>query len=676
MTPTRHLAAIMFTDIVGYTALMGKDEEMALELLRLNRKIHLEFIGQYNGSLIKEIGDGNLVRFNSSIDAVNCAIAIQLSSFELLEAKVRIGIHLGDITHEGNDVFGDGVNIASRLQSVADPGGIYISESVQKSIRANKGIHTLYLGEFNLKNVDYPVKTYAIQGNGLPVPSPARIKRLTSNGKRNLINTSGFKYFLALLLLLSGILWFKNPFTQSSPEISSLVFLPFENFTGSDTLEYMMAGMHDALIGEVGKIGSLRVPGTRTANAYRNVDKSIPEIADELKVDAGVETSVSCYGDKICFQVKIVSAFPEERQMWVKEYTVHKSQIQNWYKNLAKEISHEINVSLTKQEESLLASADSINPAAYDLYMKGKFYLNQINPNSLKSATELFNRAIELAPEWAAPYGGLVEVGGYMRQMGFAPDSLVLPMIKENLQKAMDLDPFSANTHYVKAVIEVWTQFDWQEGESEFKKAIALNPNHALSRIFYAHLLMILRRTEEALNQSGIAEELEPLDPFVQGLYADVLRRAGYCEDAKTHALKGLAVEPGHYFALSELMAAHICLEEYAEAYEIRKQSPLREFHGITDPMDSIFANHGWEALIRAEIELNEQYELKGQSFVFQFGRYLYVGENEKAIDIMEELYRQGNPNVPYFGAIDHYKDLKTYPDYIALLDSLDLPTK
>ena len=127
-----------------------------------------------------------------------------------------------------------------------------------------------------------------------------------------------------LVVLVTGFFWLKNQLNKGGDNISSLVFLPFDNFTGSDTLEYMMAGMHDALIGEVGKVGSLRVPGTKTANAFRNVEKSIPEIASELQVDAGVETSVSCFGDTICLQVKLVSAFPEEKQIWVKDYHINK----------------------------------------------------------------------------------------------------------------------------------------------------------------------------------------------------------------------------------------------------------------------------------------------------------------------------------------------------------------
>ncbi len=166
----RQLAAIMFTDIVGYTSLMGEEEERALELLRKNRDLQKPLIEQHNGKWIKEIGDGVIAMFDSALDSVQCAVDIQKASRAGFEGKIRIAIHLGDITIEDNDVYGDGVNIASRLQSIALPGGICISESVQRAIRGRSEIQLKYLGSFELKNVNYPVNTYSILGEGLPIP--------------------------------------------------------------------------------------------------------------------------------------------------------------------------------------------------------------------------------------------------------------------------------------------------------------------------------------------------------------------------------------------------------------------------------------------------------------------------------------------------------------------------
>jgi len=160
-----------FTDIVGYTSLMGKDSKKALGLIRQSKAIQKPLVEKYNGKWLKEMGDGAMAQFNSALNAVNCALEIQKMSRDAFDYKIRIGIHSGYITIENEDIFGDGVNVASRLESIADPGGIYISDAIEKAIRGESNIQAKYLGEIRLKNVDYDVRTYALQGEGFPIPS-------------------------------------------------------------------------------------------------------------------------------------------------------------------------------------------------------------------------------------------------------------------------------------------------------------------------------------------------------------------------------------------------------------------------------------------------------------------------------------------------------------------------
>jgi len=214
-TSERQLAAIMFTDIVGYTALMGKDSAKALELVRISKEIQKPLVEKHDGKWLKEIGDGILAKFNTALDAVNCAIEIQKNARATFDGKLRIGIHSGDITIENDDVFGDGVNIASRLESIADPGGIYISESIEKAIRGQTNVKTKYLGEISLKNVDYEVKTYAVQGIGLPVPEIHEKTNLSerywAEMQRRGVIRAGITYIIISLILLLLYPYFKLP---------------------------------------------------------------------------------------------------------------------------------------------------------------------------------------------------------------------------------------------------------------------------------------------------------------------------------------------------------------------------------------------------------------------------------------------------------------------------------
>ncbi len=181
MSQSRQLAAIMFTDIVGYTALMGKDSAKALELVRISKEIQKPLVEKHQGKWLKEMGDGAMAQFNTALDAVNCSIEIQEIARGKLDGKLRIGIHLGDVTVENEDVYGDGVNVAPRLESIADPGGIYISDNIEKAIQGQSGIHAKYLGEVKLKNVAYGVRTYTLTGVGLPVPEVSQEKQLSGH---------------------------------------------------------------------------------------------------------------------------------------------------------------------------------------------------------------------------------------------------------------------------------------------------------------------------------------------------------------------------------------------------------------------------------------------------------------------------------------------------------------
>ena len=206
MPSSRQLAAIMFTDIVGYTALMGKDSNKALELVRISKDIQKPLVEKHNGKWLKEMGDGAMAQFSTALDAVNCSIEIQEVARAKLDGKLRIGIHSGDITIEDDDVYGDGVNVASRLESIADPGGIYISDSIQKAIQGQTEIQARYLGEVKLKNVSYGVRTYALQGVGLPVPEINDEMKLSGHIwaeiKRRGVLRAGSAYIVVTILLI------------------------------------------------------------------------------------------------------------------------------------------------------------------------------------------------------------------------------------------------------------------------------------------------------------------------------------------------------------------------------------------------------------------------------------------------------------------------------------------
>jgi TolB-like protein len=213
-------------------------------------------------------------------------------------------------------------------------------------------------------------------------------------------------------------------------DIESLAILPFDNFTGDDQLDWVASGMHSSLIGDMGKVSGLRVLGKTTSNAYKETNMTAADIAKKHNVDALVEPTLTCYGDMVCIQVRVITPYPEEKLLWVEDYMEDKSQILNLYNRITRKIVNELKVNLSQQEESLLAESRIVDPAAYDAFLAGRYLLDQISPQSLPAAIDSFKKAIALEPEWAAPYAGIAEVGAYMRQAQIASESEQGPCIR------------------------------------------------------------------------------------------------------------------------------------------------------------------------------------------------------------------------------------------------------
>jgi adenylate cyclase len=639
-TITRKLAAIMFTDIVGYTALMGSDEDRAFEILRKNREIHTKYIEHFNGKLIKEMGDGMLAQFDSAIDSVRCAIEIQKQTSKELEAKVRIGIHMGDITLENHDVFGDGVNIASRLQSIADPGAIYISDSMHNAIRSKKDVESHYLGKVRLKNVDYPFKTYYIKKEGLSKPSKERIAELT--GVR---------------------------------EPESIVVLPFDNYTGSLELEYFVAGMHASLIGSIGKVSGVRVISKTTSNVFKNTAKSIPQIAAELGVNTVIEASVLSLEEKISLQVKLIKAIPVEKQLWVQDYFEEKSQVLNLYNTVAKEIINKINIKLKPEEAQLLNKSRTVDREMYESYLKGYSFLDDLNHKSLIKAKDHLTIAINKDPDWAPLYSAMAGVWFSMGSMGAESPDIAVPKVYENLDKAIKLDPEVENAHYIKAVMAWMAEWDWENAENEFLKSIGVNPNHVFTRIHYAHLLYILQRPKEAKIQAELAFKLDPKNPLIQSTYSLTL----CCERAYNAAVdildQLLLSEPDNFLAHSTMEMAAFHSGDIGRVFEAEKRLILLGDEAMNG-IEKIYNEHGFNTAIE---EAMKQLEVIAESnYVVPVDaacKYYILHRDEKAMEWLEKGFIQRDPNMAYIGtAWLGFKRLYDHPEFREIVEKMNLP--
>jgi len=670
------LAAIMFTDIVGYTALMGKDEDLAFQVIQKNREIHTKLIAHYNGTLIKEMGDGMLAQFNSAVDSVQCAIDIQKQAGKELDGKLRVGIHLGDVTFDHKDVFGDGVNIASRIQSIADPGGIYISESLQKAIRAKSEIETKYLGEFNLKNVGYPIKTYAIKGEGLPVPTASKIKKLKGKSLRQKIFSSGYTYILLMgLLFLSG-LWIRNSFIPNLSQISSLLVLPFDNFTGSDTLDYYMAGMHSSLIGDLGRISTIRVPSKTTANAFKDAGKSIPDIASEQDINYFLEPSVLCLGDTICLQIKLISAFPEEKQIWMHEYKVERSQILNMYNLVSKEIFEGINVILTPEEEKLLAESRTINPDAQEAYFRGMSYWELGTKADLDKAMDYFQLARDIDPDYALAYLGIAKVWGAHAMHGFMSSKEARAKGEKARKKALELDSTLVEIRASIATGYTWGSWEWERAGKEYRSVIEINPNYAFNHAYYSHYLGIMGDPEAGLPHGELAIKLDPFNTLYQSVHGQALKNARKYDEALDLLQKLYATEPDQGVGLPAFWAVYHELGDYDKALEIAKNIyALKGMDHAVESLDKGNQEGGYKMAMQQTAEVMIAYSDTTYIAPWQICTlYCRAEMKEEALNWLEKTYEEHDSNMPYISVDPLFDFLREEDRFRNILQKMNLP--
>lgn len=464
-------------------------------------------------------------------------------------------------------------------------------------------------------------------------------------------------------------------------DIESLVILPFENYTGDDQLENMVSSMHALLIGDMGRVGGLRVLGKTTSSKYKDANLSAPEIAAELNVDAVVEATVMCLGDSVCMQFRLVNTTGEEKQLWIADYKEDKSQMLNLYNQVTRQIAKEVMIELTPAEDQLLAKSRTVDREAFDAFLKSHQFWGDASLESINKAREYLIRAIEKDPEWAPLYAGLAEAWMVLSQMGFVSPQIAGPEIYKNLNRALELDPGNADSHFLAAMLAYLAEWNWEKSEQEFLKAIANNPNDAYMRIYFAHLLDILQRPEEAAFQARMAYELDPLDPTILVTYSWILRCAEEYESSLIHAEKALELDPESFLAIVQIGGSAYRCQEYKKTFEseifslqVYAKGQIEE--DTFEEIEKIFENQGFDAAYESILRQYEDLYEKGlMSPGRMASRYIMGNHQEKALDCLEKAYEVHDPTMPYIATGGYpYYPLYDNPRFLAILEKMKLP--
>ena len=518
MSSSRQLAAIMFTDIVGYTALMGADEQKAFQLLKKNRQIQQPLIKQYNGTWIKEIGDGVLASFHTVTDAVMCAGAIHQACKGVEGLQLRIGIHLGEVVFENNDVFGDGVNIASRLQALAPIGGTYVSESVYKNVSNKKEIFTEFIREENLKNVSESVKIYEIKLLGSLSFQTGTVQDLNKGNIVVQANKRKTILGIGVLIILAAVLsWYffvyqkeRSSSADNNALEKSIAVLPFVNMSGDKEQEYFSDGLSEELLNLLSKIPDLKVISRTSAFSFKGKNEDVRKIGEKLGVANILEGSVRKSGNTIRITAQLIEVH-NGTHLWSDTYDRSIDDIFKVQDEISKAVVEQLKIKLLSANKATVTE----NSAAYSLYLKGKFEWAKRTREGFLKSIDYFNQAIQEDPQYSLAYAGMAD--SYTLLCGYhilSPEASI-SKAKAAAEKAMQLNTSLSEAFEATGHIEFLVDVNWQKAEDNYKKAIQLNPSFATARQRYALMMATQGRYTEALAEIKKAQGLDPLSKII-----------------------------------------------------------------------------------------------------------------------------------------------------------------
>ncbi len=581
---SHRLVAIMFTDIEGYTALMQKDESNAITLRNRHREVFDTFTKKYSGRILQYYGDGTLSTFDSAIDAVRCAIQMQLAFQQEPQIPVRIGIHSGDIIFSEEDIIGDGVNVASRVESLATAGSVFISGKVYDEVKNQPDIQVTPMGKFELKNVDLPVDVYAISNPGLAIPASDELQGKarsfsdkTVSNKPGLGSNSGIRIAVAAAVVILAVLLFYNlnkpGAVDESNEIGqfpneeivkkSIAVLPFRNDSNDSSNIYIINGLMESILNNLQKIEDLRVISRTSVEKYRHEAKTIPEISKELNARYFVEGSGQKIGDQILLNVQLIEA-PGDQHLWGEQYSRNTQDIFQLQMDVAKSIAAEIEVIVTPEEQERIEKVPTDNLEAYDYFLKGleQFYSN--SREGLLAAIDNFEKAIELDPEFARAYADIA-ISYYYLDV-FQAEKQHKEQINTYADKALFYDAQLPQGMVAKAL------FYMNSGEYELalphlEKALEYNPNsamviHLLSDFYSLYSPDTRKYLEYAIK--GTQLEIAADDSTTASInylhLSNALIQSGFVEEAHKYISLSLDYNPNNVF--SRQLNAYITLAQ------------------------------------------------------------------------------------------------------------------
>jgi len=637
----RRLAAIMFTDMVGYTALGQRDESLSLALLEENRKMLRPIFARHRGREIKTIGDAFLVEFASALDAVRCAYDIQRASREFnislpseKRIHLRIGIHLGDVVEAQGDILGDAVNVASRIEHLAGDGGVCLTQQVFDHVQSKFELSLVSLGKQALKNVRAPIEAYKIV---MP--------------------------------------WEETGVERETLDMKRVAVLPFYNMSPNPDDEYFADGMTEELITTLSKIGEISVISRTSVMQYRKAPKNAKDVGKELEAGTILEGSVRKAGNLVRITVQMVDA-GKDKHLWAESYDRNLQDIFAIQTDIAKRVADALRVNILAGEKEQIEKKPTTSTEAYTLYLKGRHYWNERSKEGLTKAIEYFGQAIQLDPNYALGYSGLADCHIILAQWGFENPSANFQKAEALVTKALELDKNLAEAHTTLTSIFFYYEYNQARAEQEFRRAIELRPNYSTGHQWYHLFLLCHERWEESYVELMKALELDPFSLIMNdNLGGYFLIRKDY-ERAVGQSKKVLEMKPDFVSAHGTLMVAQLLASKYDEAREEAKMIS-RLSKNVLDGKKAlalVFAKIGKAEEARrllAELEERPKVEYVNPSGIAEI--LFVLGDVNKGFEWLEKAYEERDGHLPFLRVNPFYDSVRADPRYHSILNRMGL---
>ena len=668
MTQSRQLAAIMFTDIVGYTAMMQQNEEKAVSVIKHYNSTLEKWVTHFNGQVLNYYGDGSLCIFSSAKDAVNCSLAVQKELKTDPVVPLRIGLHIGEVFFEDGKALGDGVNVASRVQSLGQENTILISEEVHNKIKNNDSITTKSLGQFDFKNVGKPMEVFALTNDGLFVP-----KRKKMEGKLKKINVQKRNIIAAvsiILLFVAGLFIYKNFWAKNISAVDkSIAVLPFVDMSAAKDQEYFSDGLSEELLNLLAKIPELKVIGRTSSFSFKGKNEDLRSIAEKLGVAHILEGSVRKDGNKIRVTTQLIRA-ADGSHLWSETYDRDLEDIFKLQDDIAGAVVQELKLKLFEVPSVKISGTGNID--AYNLILQGNYFFDKLDKENVAKAVDFYTQALIIDSTDALAWGKLAKAILRQAWQNYIDRREGREKARKAALKSIALNKNLAIGYIELGDLNLYQDFEWKRAEDNYQQALSLEPGNA--DVLYGlggGLYFAIGRWDNAIRLMKECIEIDPLKPLYFLNLGNILTHAGRLDESIAYFKKTLELNPQFQRAHFYLGRSYLLMGKPEMALKEMQKENFEVFRIFGIAMAYYALNRHKEA-DEALSDFSDRFQNEWSYLLAEL--YAFRGEKDKAFIWLKNAYEKNDGWLVFLKGDPLLKTLKNDSRYTAFLKKMNLP--